>query len=240
MMKQKTDTSPKSSMSTIQIDGRECLVHKAEKSEHLLLQPVFDHDQEMLDAEVAAISSLTGKPFTLAAFEVKDWQGELTPWAAPAVFGTMPFGDGAAETLSFVKDVLLSELQGQQFYDAETMKCFLGGYSLAGLFALWAGCQTTFFQGLAAVSPSVWYPDWMDYVESHRSLASFVYLSLGDKEEKTRNPLMARVGECIRRQHELLAAQGLDTILEWNKGNHFQHAEERTAKGFAWLINHIC
>ena len=237
MMKKETDVSPKSSMATIQIDGRKCLIHMAEQSEHLLLQPVIDHDLKVLDAEVTAISSLTVHPFTLVAIEVKDWFSELTPWAAPAVFGTVPFGDGASDTLSFVKDVLLSELQRRQFYEAATMKCFLGGYSLAGLFALWAGCQTTLFQGLAAVSPYVWYPDWMDYAESHQPLASSVYLSLGDKEEKTKNPLMARVGECIRRQHELLVAQGIDTILEWNKGNHFQHAEERTAKGFAWLVN---
>ena len=119
------------------------------------------------------------------------------------------------------------------------MKCLIGGYSLAGFFALWASYQTLMFNGVAAVSPSVWYPDWMNYVETHKPMTSSVYLSLGDREERTRNPVMARVGECIRKQHELLATQGINTILEWNKGNHFQHTDERTANGFAWLINHI-
>ena len=63
------------------------------------------------------------------------------------------------------------------------------------------------------------------------------YLFAGDKEEKARNPVMAQVGNCIRKQYELLSEQGISTILEWNPGNHFQHSDERTAKGFAWIIN---
>ena len=224
---------------TIQIEDRRCVIYMAGQPERLLIQPIDDHDLEVLDNEVAVIKGLTQKSFVMVAFEIKDWQRELTPWAAPAVFGKVPFGDGAEQTLSFVKDVLLPELQKRQIYDADTMKCLIGGYSLAGFFALWSCYQTPMFQGVAAVSPSLWYPDWMSYAENHKPLASFVYLSLGDKEERTKNPVMARVGECVRRQNELLAAQDINTILEWNQGNHFQHTDERTAKGFAWLMNQI-
>ena len=227
---------------TIQIEDRKCVVYRAGQpgqSEQLLVQPIDSHDLEVLDEEVAIIESQTTKPFVLVAFEVKDWFCELTPWAAPAVFGNTPFGDGAENTLSFVKDVLLHDLQKRQLFEAETMKCLIGGYSLAGFFALWSSFQTPLFHGIAAVSPSVWYPDWIGYAVTHKPKASFVYLSLGDKEEKTKNPIMAQVGECIRRLHELLATQGINTILEWNKGNHFQHTGERTANGFAWLMNQI-
>jgi len=50
---------------------------------------------------------------------------------------------------------------------------------------------------------------------------------------------MARVGESIRRQNELLTHQNVKTILEWNEGNHFRDADLRMAKGFAWLMNNI-
>jgi len=65
-----------------------------------------------------------------------------------------------------------------------------------------------------------------------------VYLSLGDKEEKTRNPVMRTVGDNIRRQHELLQADPSceKCILEMNQGNHFKEPDIRTAKGFAWLL----
>ena len=70
-----------------------------------------------------------------------------------------------------------------------------------------------------------------------RPLAKSIYLSLGDKEEKAKNPVMALVGNAIRKQHELLMEQEVNTILEWNIGNHFVDSEKRMAKGFAWLLN---
>ena len=222
---------------TVQIADRTCTLYKSEKPEYLLIQPIDEHDLEVLDNEVATIESLTNKSFTLVAFEIKDWQSELTPWTAPAVFGKIPFGEGAVATLSFIQNILIPELKRMQLFDKDKMQCVLGGYSLAGFFALWSSYQTELFDGIAAVSPSVWYPQWMEYAKDNKPLATSVYLSLGDKEEKTKNPTMAQVGNCIRKQQELLTAQGINTILEWNPGNHFQHSDERTAKGFAWLIN---
>ena len=224
---------------TVQIADRTCTIYKSEQPGYLLIQPIDEHDLEVLDNEVVVIQSLTNKSFTLVAFEIKDWQSELTPWTVPAVFGKVPFGDGAVATLSFIKDILILQLEQMQLFDKNKIKCALGGYSLAGFFALWSTYQTRIFDGIAAVSPSVWYPQWMEYAEKNRPLATSVYLSLGDKEEKTKNPTMAQVGNCIRKQQELLTAQGISTILEWNPGNHFQHSDERTAKGFAWIMNHI-
>ena len=224
---------------TVQIADRTCTIYKSEQPGYLLIQPIDEHDLEVLDNEVVVIQSLTNKSFTLVAFEIKDWQSELTPWTVPAVFGKVPFGDGAVATLSFIKDILILQLEQMQLFDKDKIKCALGGYSLAGFFALWSTYQTRIFDGIAAVSPSVWYPQWMEYAEKNRPLATSVYLSLGDKEEKTKNPTMAQVGNCIRKQQELLTAQGISTILEWNPGNHFQHSDERTAKGFAWIMNYI-
>lgn len=221
----------------VYVDGRNCHIYKSVQACYLLVQPIDEHDLEVLDQEVAAIQSLTAKAFTLAAFEVKDWQRELTPWAAPAAFGQKPFGDGAAKTLDFVTHELVPVLRLLQILDDSKMQCLLGGYSLAALFALWAGYNTPVFKGIAAASPSVWYQGWANYALASRQHASAVYLSLGDKEEKTRNPIMAHVGNCIRTQHELLATQGIKTILEWNSGNHFQDTDTRTAKAFAWLMN---
>ena len=222
---------------TILIADKTCIIYKSEQPEYLLIQPIDEHDLEALDNEVAVVQSLTNKSFTLVAFKIKDWQSELTPWKAPAVFGKIPFGDGAVATLSFIKDTLIPQLEQKQLFDKDKMQCVLGGYSLVGFFALWSSYQTELFNGIAAVSPSVWYPQWMEYAEINKPLATSVYLSLGDKEEKTKNPTMAQVGNCIRKQQELLTAQGVNAILEWNPGNHFQHSDKRTAKGLAWLIN---
>ena len=215
----------------ISIDGRLCILYQDEAATHLLIQPIDEHDLELLDQEIEAIKKLSDKPFSLVAFMIKDWNQELTPWAAPAVFGKVPFGSGAEKTLEFITSRLLPEVQ------ENIPHLILGGYSLAGLFALWAGYQTDKFDGIVAASPSVWFPKWIEYATDNKPLAKSIYLSLGDKEEKAKNPVMAQVGNAIRRQNELLTGQMDNTILEWNPGNHFVDSEKRTAKGFAWVMD---
>ena len=215
----------------ISIDGRLCILYQDEAATHLLIQPIDEHDLELLDQEIEAIKKMSDKPFSLVAFMIKDWNQELTPWAAPAVFGKVPFGSGAEKTLEFITSRLLPEVQ------ENIPHLILGGYSLAGLFALWAGYQTDKFDGIVAASPSVWFPKWIEYATDNKPLAKSIYLSLGDKEEKAKNPVMAQVGNAIRRQNELLTGQMDNTILEWNPGNHFVDSEKRTAKGFAWVMD---
>ena len=90
------------------------------------------------------------------------------------------------------------EKQGQ-LYEAVIKD---GGYSLAGLFSLWAAYQTDVFSGIAAASPSVWFPGFIEYMKEHEIKSETVYLSLGDREEKTRNSVMSQVGNCIRMGYE--------------------------------------
>lgn len=230
----------------ITISGRTCFLYQNAEATHLLIQPVDEHDLEVLDQEVLALQASFGRsdtigkqtntPFSLIALLIEDWNQELTPWPAPAVFGKIPFGDGASNTLAFITERLLPKMAADGIYNAN-MKLLLGGYSLAGLFALWSSYQTDLFDGVAAASPSVWFPRWIDYVAESKPSAKSIYLSLGDKEEKAKNPVMAHVGNAIRKQHELLTGQGVNTILEWNAGNHFVDSEKRMAKGFAWLLN---
>ena len=192
----------------------------------VLVQPVGDHDSELLEHEIAAIRERYQGDFRLIALQVADWNKELSPWRAPAVFGREEFGDGASETLR----------EALSYCGDRSKTYYLGGYSLAGLFALWASYQTDVFEGVAAVSPSVWFPGFADYMREHENKCGRVYLSLGDREERTRNPVMATVGDRIREAHELLGKQGIESTLEWNEGNHFANADLRVAKGFAWVI----
>ena len=217
-------------MKQIEIAERQVWAHQTtERPEWVIIQPVDEHDQRGLEEEVAWLSSHSSATFTLVAFLISDWNVELSPWKAPAVFGREDFGEGASKTLCYVLDELVPKFKGNRY-------C-LGGYSLAGLFALWSSCQTDKFDGIVAASPSVWFPKWIEYATDNKPLTESIYLSLGDKEEKTKNSVMAQVGNIIRRQNELLTGQIEKTILEWNPGNHFVDSGKRTAKGFAWVMN---
>ena len=174
------------------------------ESTNVLIQMVDDHDLSVIENEVRAITEEVGDCFCLVAFKVCDWNQDLSPWNAPAVFGNEAFGEGAGETLKRV----LAEINDPE------KRYYIGGYSLAGLFALWAAHQTDKFEGVAAVSPSIWFPGFLDYMNENRVLTNSVYLSLGDKEEKTKNPVLSTVGNKIRKAHELLKAQ--EKALSWN------------------------
>jgi len=213
-------------MKQIEIAERQVWVHQTtERPEWVIIQPVDEHDLQGLEEEVAWLSSHSSATFIFVAFRISNWNVELSPWRAPAVFGREDFGDGASKTLCYVLDELVTRFKGNRY-------C-LGGYSLAGLFALWSGYQTDVFSSIVAASPSVWFPKWIEYADSHQMKANRVYLSLGDKEPKARNPVMVRVGESIERMHELLDCE---KAMEWNEGNHFKDNAIRTAKGLAWAI----
>lgn len=196
-------------------------------SSNVLIQMVDDHDLSWMENEIAVIRQETEHDFSLVAFGVENWNKDLSPWESPAVFGREGFGNGAKDTLEHI----LSEIPDDK------RRYYLGGYSLAGLFAIWAGYQTDVFSGIAAASPSIWFPGFIDYMKENQFRADMIYLSLGDREEKTRNPVMSKVGDCIREAGEHFKNTGIMTTLEWNKGNHFKDVGIRTAMAFAWLLN---
>ena len=81
------------------------------KADTLLIQMVDDHDLQVIEKEVSLIRELSGEQnFCLRAVKVKSWNHDLSPWPAPAVFGNEDFGDGAARTLLFLQDAILSDL----------------------------------------------------------------------------------------------------------------------------------
>ena len=220
------------------ICGKKCILYLNENTEYILIQPVDENDISVLDNEVKHIEENTDRNFSLVTFKIEDWNRELTPWEMPLLRGKGNFGDGAAETLEFIKNDLIPSLSEYINTENKEIKYILGGYSLAGLFSLWSGYQTDIFEGIAAVSPSVWYKGWIEYVAAGKPLSEKIYLSLGDTEEKTKHQILSKIGDNIRKQHEILEkSENVKTVLEWNEGNHFKNPDIRTAKGFLWVMN---
>lgn len=222
----------------VQIGDRPCCIYGTDCAEYLLLQMTDEHELQNMDSEVEAIAQGSAHSFLFAAVPVKSWNDELSPWKAPAVWGKDSFGGKAADTLRVLTGQVIPTLK-QQFALPENVRIILGGYSLAGLFALWASTQTALFSGVAAASPSVWFPGWMEFEQQHPIQAHRIYLSLGDKEEHTKNTVMATVGDNIRALHSRLAERGTDCTLEWNIGGHFKDADLRTARAFRWVMEDI-
>ena len=220
------------------IDNKLCIGYITDTVKYLLIQPVDEHDIEVLDNEVAEIQKNTDKQFSLIALKIEDWNNELSPWQAPPAFGNKSFGSGAKDTLEFIESRLIPTVKEKYNLDND-IKFILGGYSLAGLFSLWIAYKLNTFSGIAAASPSVWFNGWEEFMNNNTPLSNTIYLSLGDTEEKTKNKVMSKVGDNIRKQEQLLKNDNIKTILEWNKGGHFSDSDLRVTKAFAWCIENV-
>ncbi|WP_314090878.1 alpha/beta hydrolase-fold protein [Gemella haemolysans] len=221
------------------IDSKKCIGCITDTTKYLLIQPVDEHDIEILDNEVEEILKNTDKQFSLIAFKIEDWNSELSPWEASPAFRNKSFGSGATETLEFIESRLIPTVKEKYNLD-DDIKFILGGYSLAGLFSLWSAYKSDTFSGIAAASPSVWFSGWEEFMNNNTPLSNSIYLSLGDTEEKTKNKVMSAVGDNIRKQEELLKNDNINTILEWNKGGHFSDSDIRVAKAFIWCTENLC
>ena len=181
------------------------------------------------------VKALTNNDFSLAVFDVTDWNAQFSPWTAPAVFGKDAFSGKGNDTLRFLENGFLPEIKSK-FPESEV---FLTGYSLAGLFSLWALYETDKFNGAVCCSSSLWFDKWDEYASLHRIKSpSTIYMSLGDREEKTKNKVMSKVGDRTRRQAEILKEDpNVEKLyFEWNEGGHFVEPLKRVAKGITRIL----
>ena len=220
------------------IGGRTCrLFGSSGAPASLLIQPSARHENAILEAEAAQIAQLSQVPFLLATIELEDWMLDLMPWPDGNISRHPEAGQHGQATLDYILLSLIPELQ-KRF---GPLPVIFGGYSLGGLFALWASAQTDTFKAVAAASPSVWIKDWIPFARKHTPLAEAVYLSLGDKEEHVKNQAIARVGNNLREQYSFLQEQlGPDRCtLFWEQGGHFNDNEGRLARAFAWCMEKL-
>ena len=72
---------------TIQIRNRPCRIYGEPHAEYLLLQMTGEHELQSIDDEVAAIAQ-SNRKYLFAAIPVESWNDALSPWEAPAVWGS--------------------------------------------------------------------------------------------------------------------------------------------------------
>ena len=172
----------------------------------------------------------------LAAVSGADWNRDLSPWPAPRAFRSGQDFSGGAEAFL---DVLTGKLLPRA---DRALGCVprwrgIGGYSLAGLFALWSLCRTGCFRRAASVSGSLWFDGFPDFFRENLSdpPPEGVYLSLGRREGLARNPRLARVAPCTRDAAAFLAGKGVPVRFEWNEGGHFCDPAGRLLRGLTVL-----
>lgn len=175
--------------------------------------------------------------FTLVTVCGIDWDYELTPWKAPAVFpGGTEFGGEGSRFLSVLTEKIVPQVESE-ITDTVLWRG-IAGYSLVGLFAIYALYKTDLFSRAASMSGSLWFPDFKEFVltREFKRIPECVYFSLGDKESRTRNPYLKTVQSNTEEIAAFFRTREIETAFERNPGNHHTDTAARSAVGIRWIL----
>lgn len=179
---------------------------------------------------------LEGRLPVLISAAVPDWNRDLSPWPAEKVFRGGEDFSGQAD--AFLSDLLdkLAVAEEALLRDGRLSTApvrILAGYSLAGLFSVYAMFKTDCFDRFVSASGSLWFDGFLDYAKTHDFMRKpdFVYLSLGDREKIAKNPRMKTVEACTETFRDLLTERSVPAAFVLNPGNHFNDPAGRLSSG---------
>ena len=207
---------------------------KEKKSSPLLILHCFSEEEE------AVVKLLQGQEyftFPLLCINNLNWQKDMCPWDSPALIkNEKDFIGGADEYLFLLEKEIIP--RAVEILGEEPTYYALAGYSLAGLFALYAGYRSALFSRIASVSGSLWYPDFVSFAKEKKMLRTpeKLYFSLGTEEAKTKHAVLSTIERKTRKLVEHYQSSGYCVNFEQNPGNHFCEVEQRIEKGIRWIM----
>ena len=209
-------------------DGCRMRLYGGEKNTGTVLWLIGEEEAPWLGAlpEDAAVIAVSGM----------DWDRDLTPWPAPAAFRGQAFSGGAEAFLKQLTEDWMPEALSA--FSLTPVREGILGYSLAGLFSLYALCRCSRFRLAASVSGSLWYDGFLEWMKAHPPVQQVerLYFSVGDRERKARNPRMAKVEDCTRQAAEWAQAYADRTVFELQPGGHFDQPNQRVLRSVRWLL----
>jgi hypothetical protein len=214
--------------------GKQTVLYPSEAENKPLI--VVNHYSPETDKIMEALRD-NGKPeLNLLFVYGLDWEHDMTPWeCAPLRPSEKAFTGGAGEYLELLLTQILP--QARDSVRGEPAYTGIAGYSLAGLFAVYSMYCCDEFDRVASISGSMWFPGFKEYVFEHsmKKIPDRVYMSLGDREGRTKDQRLGTVRENSEAIVKHFTDIGISVAWELNPGNHFTNASLRCARGIGAL-----
>ena len=136
-------------------------------------------------------------PFTLVAVSDLEWNHDIAPWDSPPTFKNAdPCTGGADNYLRLLTEEIIPAAEKE--LGSVPRWRGIAGYSLAGLFALYAIYQTDLFSRVGSMSGSLWFPGMKEYIFSHEPKIVCTFL-WAIRRAKPRTRFCTRSGRTPRR-----------------------------------------
>lgn len=160
----------------------------------------------------------------------------FTPWNTHNLKSSMPdFGGKLNEYHNQVFEHLLPELLCK--YSIDESKIAYGGYSLGGLAAVYSLYTSTVPSIIFSLCGSFWYPQFLDYCESHTILnkKASLYLQNGKAEGSKHNDMLSNAPILSAKLHKLLSDK-LDKVTSvFDEYGHHENIKGRYENLIEWL-----
>ena len=189
--------------------------------------------ERMKEADMDWLEELVQKyPVNIVAISGMNWNDMMSPWKAPALNPKESDFRGKAKDF-------LANLLGDVFVNTEQSlrlthpKRHLVGISLAGLFAVWASTATSKFTSVASISGSFWFDGFVAWFKEQEMLVDKYFLSLGNKEVKSKNERLASIGSCTEAILQIIRDKKKEVTFVTDEGNHFEFIKERHEKAIS-------
>lgn len=164
----------------------------------------------------------------------------FTPWKAHNLKPSLPdFGGKMDEYHNQVFEHLLPELLCK--YSIDESKIAYGGYSLGGLAAVCSLYSTTAPSIIFSLCGSFWYPQFLDYCESHEVLnkKASLYLQNGKTEGGKHNNILSNAPILSARLHKILSDR-LDKVTSvFDEYGHHENIKGRYENLIEWLKENL-
>ena len=170
----------------------------------------------------------------------KNRSDDYTPWPLQSS-EAMPkdFGGKAAEHLKFITTKVIPVCESEYGFASSADKRAIGGYSLGGLFSLYAAVNTDLFGTVLSCSSTLWYPDFLAYLKEHPFKAPHpkLYMSVGDEEGLTATNLTNHQIPNTMMLKDLLEPkfQPGDFKFTLEEGNHGNNISGRARCAIEWV-----
>lgn len=164
----------------------------------------------------------------------------FTPWKSSNLKPSMPdFGGKLDEYHKQVFEHLLPELLCK--YSIDESKIAYGGYSLGGLAAVYSLYTYSAPSIIFSLCGSFWYPQFLDYCESHEVLnkKAALYLQNGKTEGGKHKNILSNAPILSARLHKLLSDR-LDKVTSvFDEYGHHENIKGRYENLIDWLKEHL-
>lgn len=165
---------------------------------------------------------------------------DYTPWPLQTS-ETMPidFGGKSEEHLYFITTHVIPFCESEYGFTRSADKRAIGGYSLGGLFSIYAAVNSELFGTVLSCSSSLWYPGFLDYLKEHPFKAAHpkLYMSVGDQEGTTAKNLTAdqTLNTLALKDWIEPRFQAGDFQFTLEEGNHGNNISRRVERAVEWV-----